>query len=94
MPIYEFECTVCKIRVEVDRSIHEERDAQCCGQAMNRIYSAPGISFKGNGLGWTMTIYKWQCACKIWIETETEKQMDKAKSRHYKWHVKRGDVNE
>jgi predicted nucleic acid-binding Zn ribbon protein len=26
MPIYEFECTVCKIRVEVDRSIHEERN--------------------------------------------------------------------
>jgi putative FmdB family regulatory protein len=51
MPIYEFECTVCKIRVEVDKSIHEERQAQCCGQLMNRVYSAPGISFKGKGWG-------------------------------------------
>jgi putative FmdB family regulatory protein len=51
MPIYEFECKVCKIRVEVDKSIHEERDAQCCGQLMSRLYSAPGISFKGTGWG-------------------------------------------
>lgn len=28
MPIYEFECSVCKIRVEVDRSFDEERSAQ------------------------------------------------------------------
>jgi predicted nucleic acid-binding Zn ribbon protein len=35
----------------VDKSIHEERDAQCCGQSMNRRYSAPGISFKGKGWG-------------------------------------------
>jgi predicted nucleic acid-binding Zn ribbon protein len=35
----------------VDRSIHEERDAQCCGRPMNRIYTAPGISFKGEGWG-------------------------------------------
>ena len=51
MPIYEFACQVCQIRVEVDRSIHEERDAHCCGQPMNRIYSAPGVSFKGKGWG-------------------------------------------
>jgi putative FmdB family regulatory protein len=51
MPIYEFECKVCQISVEVDRSIHEERNPICCGQAMNRLYSAPGISFKGKGWG-------------------------------------------
>jgi putative FmdB family regulatory protein len=51
MPIYEFECAVCKIRVEVDKSIHEDRNAQCCGQPMNRLFTAPGISFKGTGWG-------------------------------------------
>jgi putative FmdB family regulatory protein len=51
MPIYEFECSLCKIRVEVDKPIHEERIATCCGQPMTRLYSAPGISFKGTGWG-------------------------------------------
>jgi hypothetical protein len=41
-----------------------------------------------------MIIYKWQCACAMWIETESEAQMEKAKTRHFKWHVKRGDINE
>ena len=41
-----------------------------------------------------MIKYKWKCRCEIWIETDSEKQMDKAKLRHYKWHVKQGDVHE
>ena len=41
-----------------------------------------------------MTKYKWLCACGIWIETDTEFQMDNAKDRHYKKHVKQGDVSE
>ena len=35
-----------------------------------------------------MIKYKWQCACKIWIETDTELQMDKAMDRHYRKHLK------
>jgi hypothetical protein len=41
-----------------------------------------------------MIILKWQCRCDIWIETENERQMEKAKLRHYNWHVKQGDINE
>jgi hypothetical protein len=41
-----------------------------------------------------MIKYKWMCACQVWIETDTMSQMDKAKARHYKWHVKQGDVDE
>jgi hypothetical protein len=37
---------------------------------------------------------KWQCACGVWVETDTELQMDKGKQRHYKWHVRQGDLNE
>ena len=51
MPIYEFECPVCKIRVEVDKSIHEERQPICCGQNMSRVYSSVAIQFKGTGWG-------------------------------------------
>jgi putative FmdB family regulatory protein len=51
MPIYEFECTVCKIRVEVDKALHEERSASCCGQPMTRLFTPPGVSFKGTGWG-------------------------------------------
>jgi putative FmdB family regulatory protein len=51
MPIYEFECTVCKIRVEVDKSIHDENQPICCGANMSRRYSTFGISFKGEGWG-------------------------------------------
>jgi putative FmdB family regulatory protein len=51
MPIYEFKCTVCQISIEVDKSIHEERQPICCGQNMSRTYSTFGISFKGTGWG-------------------------------------------
>jgi len=37
---------------------------------------------------------KWQCRCDVWIEAENERQMNMAKSRHYKWHVKNGDAHE
>jgi len=57
------------------------------------VLSARGI-VQGYWLGSSMIIYKWQCACAMWIETESEAQMEKAKTRHFKWHVKRGDVNE
>ena len=35
-----------------------------------------------------MIVYEWKCACDITIKTDSEKQMDKAKERHYRIHAK------
>jgi hypothetical protein len=39
-----------------------------------------------------MTKYKWLCACGIWIESDTELQLNKAKLRHYTKHKNEGLV--
>ncbi len=41
--LMEVECTVCKIRIEVDKSIHDENQPMCCGANMSRRYSTFGI---------------------------------------------------
>ena len=51
MPIYEYKCVKCQISMELEKSIHEEADPNCCGEAMRRVYSSFGITFKGNGWG-------------------------------------------
>jgi putative FmdB family regulatory protein len=51
VPIYEYKCVKCQISMELEKSIHEEADPNCCGEAMRRVYSSFGISFKGNGWG-------------------------------------------
>jgi putative FmdB family regulatory protein len=51
MPIYEYKCVKCQISMELEKSIHEEADPNCCGEAMRRVYSSFGISFKGTGWG-------------------------------------------
>lgn len=53
MPTYEFKCDVCQMSQAVDGSMHGETLAPlCCGQLCSRVWSAPAISFKGDGWGY------------------------------------------
>ena len=52
MPIYEFRCAVCGMALTVDGSVHGETVAPlCCGQLADRVWSSPGVLFKGTGWG-------------------------------------------
>ena len=52
--IYEYKCTKCNATISVERSIHEEASTPMCfdcHESMDRVWSAPTISFKGTGWG-------------------------------------------
>jgi putative FmdB family regulatory protein len=50
MPTYDFKCNTCGITVEVVASVDDQAAPKCdCGEMMQKIYSAPGIVFKGTG---------------------------------------------
>jgi putative FmdB family regulatory protein len=54
MPTYNYVCEVCKSTASVTVSITEEPSTpKClaCSVDMSRIFSAPGLSFKGSGWG-------------------------------------------
>ena len=61
MPIYEYECTSCKKRFELQQKMTDPSIQTCdqlgCGEAkpVNKIISAPAIMFKGSG--WYVTDY-------------------------------------
>lgn len=51
MPLYEYECTNCKERVEVIQRISDPPYTHCpkCGGEMKKLISSPAIQFKGSG---------------------------------------------
>ena len=50
MPVYEFKCQLCDRVIEVKRAFGDTEPEWCqCGGTMNKIFSVPGISFKGSG---------------------------------------------
>lgn len=51
MPLYEYRCTNCGRSVEDFHSAKARVRLKCrhCGGKLTRIYSEPGISFKGSG---------------------------------------------
>jgi putative FmdB family regulatory protein len=51
MPLYEYECTNCKDRVEVIQRVSDPPYSQCakCGADMKKLISSPAIQFKGSG---------------------------------------------
>lgn len=61
MPIYEYECTSCKKRFELQQKMTDPSIQTCdqlgCAEAkpVNKIISAPAIMFKGTG--WYVTDY-------------------------------------
>jgi putative FmdB family regulatory protein len=52
MPKYDYKCNACGGQQELERSIHAEADSPvCCNQNMERMFSVPGVQFKGGGWG-------------------------------------------
>ena len=51
MPLYEYECTNCKERVEVIQRVSDPPYTHCpkCGAEMKKLISSPAIQFKGSG---------------------------------------------
>lgn len=53
MPTYDYRCDACENVFEVFQSFSEDPLSKCpeenCGGAVKKIFSAPGISFKGSG---------------------------------------------
>ena len=53
MPTYDYRCNTCEKTFEVFQSFSEEPLINCpdeeCEGSVKKIFSAPGISFKGSG---------------------------------------------
>ena len=51
MPLYEYECTACHKRTEKIQKFSDPEITLCphCGGHIERVLSAPAISFKGGG---------------------------------------------
>jgi putative FmdB family regulatory protein len=51
MPLYEYECTQCRKHTEKIQKFSDPEITACphCGGLLERVISAPAISFKGGG---------------------------------------------
>ncbi len=51
MPLYEYECTACHKRTEKIQKFSDPEITLCphCGGHIERVLSAPAVSFKGGG---------------------------------------------
>ncbi|MBS1823357.1 MAG: zinc ribbon domain-containing protein [Acidobacteria bacterium] len=51
MPLYEYECTVCHKRTEKIQKFSDPEITECphCAGRLERVLSAPAVSFKGGG---------------------------------------------
>ncbi|MGH9786586.1 MAG: FmdB family zinc ribbon protein [Terriglobia bacterium] len=57
MPLYEYECESCKMRLEVIQKFSDEPLSVCahCGGRVHRLLSSSAFHFKGTG--WYVTDY-------------------------------------
>lgn len=57
MPLYEYECTACHKRTEKIQKFSDPEITECpfCGGKLERVLSAPAVSFKGGG--WYADLY-------------------------------------
>ena len=53
MPLYEYECTTCHKHTEKIQKFSDPEITVCpyCNGPLERVISAPAISFKGGGWG-------------------------------------------
>jgi putative FmdB family regulatory protein len=51
MPLYEYECKLCQRRTEKIQKFSDPEITACphCGGPLERVISAPAVSFKGGG---------------------------------------------
>lgn len=57
MPLYEYECFVCRQRFERIQKVSADPVAACpaCGGSVRRLLGSPALQFKGSG--WYVTDY-------------------------------------
>lgn len=57
MPLYEYECFLCRHRFERIQPVSAEPSRECpeCGGAVRRLLGTPALQFKGSG--WYVTDY-------------------------------------
>src|SRR5580698_8621617 len=57
MPLYEYECTTCHKHTEKIQKFSDPEITECphCGGKLERVLSAPAVSFKGGG--WYKDLY-------------------------------------
>jgi len=57
MPLYEYECFLCKHRFERIQRVSDDPASECpsCGGAVRRLLGVPALQFKGSG--WYVTDY-------------------------------------
>ena len=57
MPLYEYECFLCRHKFERIRRVANASDVECpeCGGSVRRLLGAPALQFKGSG--WYVTDY-------------------------------------
>ena len=51
MPLYEYECFVCRHRFERIQRFSDSPASECpaCGGAVRRLFGVPALQFKGSG---------------------------------------------
>ena len=51
MPVYEYECEVCRKRFDIRRGFDDESVTECpeCGGRAHRLFTAVPIIFNGSG---------------------------------------------
>lgn len=51
MPIYEYRCRECSHQFEAQQAFTDDALTECpnCKGALKKLFSAPGITFKGSG---------------------------------------------
>src|SRR5947207_1921930 len=76
MPLYEYECTKCKDRVEVIQRSSDPPYSHCqkCGAEMKKLISSPAIQFKGSGF------YKTDYASSKSSESKSDSKSSESKS--------------
>ncbi len=89
MPIYEYECAKCGVKIEViqkmsDKPLKKHAD---CGGSLTKLISASGFQFKGTG--WYVTDY----ARKAPTETTESSRDAKADSKESKAKETSSNVN-
>ena len=57
MPLYEYECDLCRHRFEVIQKFSDQAIDVCpsCGHTVHKLFSSPAIQFKG--AGWYVNDY-------------------------------------